>query len=229
MEKNWDPYTLTPAEYITRMIDDTHDCTLLLPVWSDNDRELTLLVRIPADISAAEKPKQLRCRIRWTADRAATLDADFACFCAELKKLAEGTTSEEGDRIRDIYLRPFDTEDFDREKIEDIRGKKYLRELANELRKTNSPTEDKLRKTLADVSISEEEETLFNAFCDMLSRQAKERIGDGCDAYEVIYCARRLFALCELHAPAVILNREKLALLQAMTVHRYAESVEIIE
>lgn len=134
-------------------------------------------------------------------------------------------------KIADKYLKDYDVEGFDLEKIASIELKNYtlykLRRIAE-----NNPfqlTEDDEDIYYDDkVTVSEEESEYVKKYLDHIHQQVVERIGDGFDGEKIIYTCKRICKLMALKSNEIIIAFEASQLAETMLMNEFAISREEI-
>lgn len=136
---------------------------------------------------------------------------------------------EELQKVADKYLKDYDVEGFDLDKIASIEFKNYtlykLRRIAE-----NNPfqlTEDDDEMYYDDkVTVSEQESKYVKKFLDHIHQQVVERIGDGFDGEKIIYTCKRICKLMALKSNKVIIAMEASQLQTTMFMNEFAISRE---
>lgn len=155
--------------------------------------------------------------MNWSKTDVDSLVSDHAALIAALTELApywDTIKTEEDSRtlpkelqtVWNTYIRDFDTRDMDLDRISKI--------------------SDKMDEGEA---VSDEESEMYDKYRDLVIADAKVRIGDNIAAYDVILRAKRFCRLTSLNAPRIIIDNESNFLIQAMAVHKYGKSMEILE
>ncbi len=221
----WD--TLSAEELIEQMYAHTDaDSTLYMPDLFSRD--------------ICDETPALCCKMHWEADGCEKVLQAYRTLRSQLEQLASvyeklGDTEEEncGLLSEDLlsawrtYLRPFETENFDFERIADISDRldaiADVRALARQIAEGHelSPEEIDFLNSYTNEQISEDEQKEYEAFREILYADCARRIGSTPFAYRQVIHARRLCRLLELRAPQAIVDKESRALAAAMVLHRY--------
>lgn len=227
---------LTPEECITLMFDRTSDDGILYIPW------LTMLGNLIDEVS-------YRCRMTWDwRDYEKALD-EFNALYEDLSKIAE-VYDELGDDINEnrkilgserlfstwnTFVRDFDTPGFDRELMDDILDRYETMEIVKKISNKIANGEDLdehdkffLKENL-DVSVSPEEEKLYNDYYEALMKDVERRVGPNIGAHYYVLFAMRLCKLLSLDAPEIIIRNEARQLASVMVIHKYAQSREIVD
>ncbi len=137
-------------------------------------------------------------------------------------------------RVWNAYVRRFDIESFDFEKIRDISDRyEYItltQEIAHRLSKGEklSQYELEILEENLKTDVSEDEEKYIDEYHDLIVKQSRERIGKNVFAYETILFAQRLCRLIYLGAPEILINSESRRLAESFVLHEYATSVKMV-
>lgn len=188
--------------------------------------------------------------IKLKMDRNGDYDAlakEFDRLCTDLKDIARfydelGDTKEENAEVLyedllpvwEIYLKDFDADGFDMMRIDEITEKFDSIEFAQRLKdeiEAGTATEDEIRmyNDYKDLRITQIEDSYYSSYIDTITREAKERVGNGFAAASLINSARRYCYLIALNAPEIIVDNEASMLAQKLAVHRFALSMETLK
>ena len=194
----------TPADCIRAMQADTCDGVLNFPKWD-------------ADGDCGE---YFVCRVNWTADDAEKAVAEYeqlhadlaeiaACYTAKDNRMEKNAAVQADPRLSalwDVYLRPFETEAFDDDRISEI--------------------QEKLEE---EEPLTAEEDDLYGRYCDAIYADCAKRLSGSVCTYETVIRAKRLARLMVLNAPQVILRHEASLLAAAMALRAYCTEMEPAE
>ncbi len=192
----------TPAHTVAEMFDYTDENGVLyIPEWVYED-DNGLFYKLV---------------MNWNKSDVDSLVSDHAALTAALTELApywdtvkteadSKTLPEELQAVWNTYIRDFDTRDMDLDRISEI--------------------SDKID---AGEAISYEESEMYDKYRELVIADAKARIGDNIATYDVILRAKRFCRLTSFNAPRIIIDNESNFLIQAMAVHKYGKSMEILK
>lgn len=137
--------------------------------------------------------------------------------------------------VWNTYVRPFETEGFDLDRIRDIEERLAITEDVREVcgqissgKEIDRISADFLRDCM-DVSVSAEEKAFYEKYCDLVMDDARRRLGDRPFAYRTLIHARRYCRLITLEAPSIISEREAQALASALALYRYCRRFEYVD
>lgn len=124
-----------------------------------------------------------------------------------------------------IYIRDFATGDFDLEKIADINDRfeavASIEDISLKMASGEElyPEEKSYYDEYKDVSVSAEEQGLYNEYMECIIKDSEDRVGKGPGAYEMVIRAKRLCKLMSLIAPEIVIENEAKYLAKAMALH----------
>ncbi len=231
---NNDDAKMTPAETITEMFEYTDENGVLyIPEWID-------------DGTFEEDQRIYKCVMDWTETDVEKLIAQHQSLYDALAKIAE-LTSASGDNfdvrslpedlqaVWNTYIRDFETGDIDPERIHDFVEHLDMLDLVDSISKRikagESLTEDELAyyNEHREIKSLRDEFDYYGKYRDAVKADSVRRIGSSIAAYDVILRAKRLFRLLALTAPSPVINNEACFLAQAMAIHEYGKSLEVLD
>ena len=195
---------LTPVDCIRAMQTDTCDGVLHFPKWD-------------ADEDCGE---YYVCKVNWTADDAEKVAAEFEQLRASLAEIAGCYSTEDNwqeknaavqanpwlSALWDVYIRPFETEAFDDDRVSEI--------------------QEKLEE---EESLTAEEDDFYDRYCDAIYADCAKRLSGSVCAYETVIRAKRLTRLMILNAPQIVLDHEASMLAAAMALRAHCTEMELVE
>ena len=225
---------LEPADYIALMFDRTDENGILyIPEWN---------YMVPRD------DYSYRCKMEWdlydceqtinefnTVYEALQLFAKIYDDIAGDLKNARRLLNDEQFELWNKYVCPFDTGDFDQERIFEIDEKYDNIEWAKEISKryaNDEKIDDYEKETLKDyinVNVTPEEDEYYDRYRDAKYADAKKRVGDHEYAYNVVLGAQRVCRLFSLGAPKIVSLAESKTFAAAFVLHKYCISRELVD
>ena len=226
---------LNAEDLIEKMFERTDaDSVLYMPSFftgDDDDRESLRCVmcwELPGDcFSVMEEFAALREAL----DRIASVFGKGEDYSEEKKNLLD----EKLFSVWNTYVRPFETEGFDLDRIRDIEERlavmEDVREVCGQIssgKEIDQISADFLRDCM-DVSVPTEEKAYYERYCGVVMDDARRRLGDRPFAYRTLLHARRYCRLISFDAPSFILEREAQALASALALYRYCKKYEYVD
>ena len=210
---------LTPSDCIRAMQADTCDGVLNFPKW-DADEDCT---------------DYYVCKVNWNADDAEKVVAEYeqlraalaeiaACYTTEDNWLAKNVAVQADPRLSalwDVYLRPFETEAFDDDRISDIQEGLENADMSEAEREEIGLT-DFEAPTAEDLEY-------YDRYCAAIFADCAKRLSGSVCTYETVIRAKRLTRLMILSAPQIILDYEASMLAAAMALRAYCTEMELAE
>ena len=243
-EKNIDVMndsSLAPCDFISLMFKHTSDSgTLYIPGWHYDNPGWTV-----GNDEATDENVSYRCKVKWGYEKYQTVLEKFNKHYSTLQKIAEISSTArkenkplelEGELLDfyNVYLKPFNIGDIDKEKVCDIDERLEIIEavkiIASKIAR-GEKAEDFEKQYLIDcldVTVSEEELLYREKYYALVTKEAKQRIKESICSYDVIMRSMRLFRLLELNAPKIIYNNEARTLAAAMVLHEYGYSKQVV-
>lgn len=195
---------LTPSDCIRAMQKDTCDGVLEFPFWEADDDCKDYYI----------------CKINWTAEDAEKIVAEYEELYSALSEI-EGCYGDDEEldvkntavcnsprlsELWDIYLRPFEVEEFD----------------GNRISKIQDNLEDGKKLSKAD-------DKYYDRYCAAIYDDCARRLSGSVCTYEVVLRAKRVFYLMIRNAPQIILNIEASKLAAAMALRAFCTEKELVE
>ncbi len=231
--------SLDPVDYIYYMFDRTDENGIVyLPDFGKTDTRLT-----------ESEPESIRCKIDWNVNKRDTFvkKVQKILFCFEeiakvydeidgLKENAKNILKD-----KDVYavwekfIMPFETGDFDQEKIMKIRDKKEniadVKEIAKRISegKETDKYEKEFLTEYIDVFVTDEEEKYYDGYYEQVCLESKRRMGRNICAYYAILYAKRATRLLSLGAPEMLIRNEGRSFAQAHLLNEYGVSAENVD
>ena len=194
----------TPSDCIRAMQADTCGGVLHFPKWD-------------ADEDCGE---YYVCKMDWTAADAEKIVAEYAQLRASLAEIAGCYTTDEDFVVKnaavqadpwlsalwDVYIRPFETENFDEDRISEI--------------------QEKLEE---EEALTAEEDDFYDRYCAAIYADCAKRLSGSVCTYETVIRAKRLTRLMIVNAPQIVLDHEASMLAAAMALRAYCSEMELTE
>lgn len=79
------------------------------------------------------------------------------------------------------------------------------------------------------MELSEEEQAIYDEYCEDVYKQAKERLGDNEFTYDVLIHSMRYYRLLQLGAPKVVIDNEQRILVETIIFFNYCLGITKIE
>ncbi len=176
--------------------------------------------------------KSYDCLMKCTKEDIVEFKKRFLSLLSSLKSIAEYENNNEEltddlKKIGDKYLKDYDVDDFDLDKIASIELKNYTLYKLKKIR-SNLSEEDEKGYLDDDVTISNEETRCVQMFLDCIHQQTVERLGNGYDGEKVIYVCKRICKLFELKSNLFLIANEAKQLAEIMLMNEFAVSREEI-
>lgn len=225
----------SPQEYITELFERTEDGVLYIPASCTY-----------TGVFEPYPDYDYRCKIDWNFKKYESVLEKFTHIFESFKKIGpfENELRYHPEKAKELlkdaglyqiwhkYVRPFDTPQFDSEKIRDIDERFETIALAQDCamnyakgKKLNDYEKEILEENL-NLEVSEEEKNYYYAFHNSREEQAVERVGESMYAYDVILFAQRFCRLIYLGAPEVIVNNESINFAEKFVLHECRASVK---
>ena len=240
-----DDANLTPADFITLMFERTdEDGVLYIPGWHYSRPGWQFEAS-----GSTDENDSYRCKIDWNLEKYEKVKAKFEKLYLAIKEISkfydkpfeddknldEVLENAELSEIWNLYLKPFDTGEFDHDKVDEIYDKletiAWVKQIAARIA-NGQKIEDFEKEVLidyVDVTVTEEELAYRQKYLNHLHKQAELRLGDNICAYDVALRAWRLCKLFALGAPQIVINNEGHQLAAAFVLHEYGVSREIVD
>ena len=210
---------LTPSDCIRAMQADTCDGILNFPKW-DADEDCT---------------DYYVCKVNWNADDAEKVVAEYEQLRASLAEIAgcysiEDNWQEKNAAVQadpwlsalwDVYIRPFETEAFDDDRILEIEEKMEDSDMSEDERREIGLTDFE--------APTAEELEYYDRYCAAIFADCAKRLSGSVCTYETVIRAKRLTRLMILSAPQFILDHEASMLAAAMALRAYCTEMELTE
>ena len=133
------------------------------------------------------------------------------------------------------FLAPYNTGEFDEDKISDIEDRldiiAWVKYIAKKLASGQDVDGDD-RKSLAenaDVVVSKEEQEYYDLYCDTVLKDVENRVGNRPFARKVLFFSWRLYKVLELNAPQIIIKNEMRSLAQAYVLYECCDFYEVVD
>ena len=219
--------TMTPAEYVAWLYGQTDaEGTLAVPIWNDDGT-------VAGTFDAKNVLWNEADRDRMTAEAETMIRGIYAIAklhdrLSDSEEENEKVLSPELMQIWRMYLCKFETS-FDDERIADIiRRKDTLREIDHIRDKQLmgeycAPYEYDLLEENGDIAIEPEDEHFYGAYQAVLGMQARQRVGSGPDALELVRHGQRLYTLIAHGLSDVMIRMEEKRLIQSMVLHAFTK------
>lgn len=222
---------MTPARTINEMFECTDENGILyIPGW-------------PYD--GVYEVQFYKCIMNWNKTDRDALIEEHSVLMSALAQLAERydyiQTAEDvkslPDNLQivwDTYIRDFETGDIDLDIINEISDSidtiNCVKSTAARIAAGEFLDDEELAfyNDYKDESVSDNDMALYAQYKDFVYADSERRVGNNIAAYDVVIRAKRLCRLINLNAPEVIINNESCLLAQAMVVHKYAKSMEVV-
>ena len=236
---------ISPEEFAYLMFERTDlDGILYIPGWHYDGPGWEF--NLPG---STDEYDSYRCRMQWKPNGVEYVTDKFKQLYSLLEILAEHWEALDGTEQTakkvlksqalvdawNKYLRPLNVGDLDRDKILDIQDKMEIEGLVKQgaamLAKGQQPEEyeKSILMEYMDVTVSPEEEQYYLRYMERMHKAAEDRVGKGICAYDVIFRARRLCRLMNLHAPRIVVRNEARVLVAALVLHEYGISREVVD
>lgn len=231
--------SLEPIDYVYYMFDRTDENGIvLLQDFSRTDTRLT-----------DPEPESIRCKLQWNVDKRDSFAKKLKKLLLAFEKIAEVEENLNGTRenakailkdrtlfeVWEKYIMPFDTDDFDSEKIAEIGDKMEtvadVKEIAKRISegKATDKYEKEFLTEYIDVFITDEEEKYYDDYRNRVYEESKQRMGKQLCAYYTIIYAMRLTKLYSLKAPTILTKNEGRNFAKALLINEYGISAETVD